>query len=448
MARQPNPSFIVLDVQDPAKLEELELDLLNCVPDEAGSPLSPLGSNRYVVSRSIAKRLGINQDNFQQILKQLPGVELARRMRADQIRALYGALDPADTSRIVRKRSLDESPEEPDHPAHLVSVGFPDAWTYLREMGVESNLGNVWIALIDTGYTRHSFFGFEPESGDRNACVLVDRGEDYLDHDPPLDPVEDQYFGHPGHGTRVGSVIAACASIDGNVKSGAKLVPFRVTRCAVIENDTPLDRALRDAWDRGCRVANISLGDPCFPGTEIGKAIDEVYDAGMIVVAAAGNVTSEVTYPGRYARTITAGGVSWNEGRWKPWSNGARGPKVDFCAPADQIERADWKYRDSTWHDVVEDGGDGTSYAAAHISGLAGLWLARWDEELSNGVIRGWQVVEAFRKTVEKSCSRPNDWNCRLFGHGIIDAEKCLKQPLPMSNELIREEDEAAKKVF
>ena len=197
------------------------------------------------------------------------------------------------------------------------------------------------------------------------------------------------------------------------------------------DHTPPLHRALNDAVSEGCEIANVSLGCPCGPGPENGRAVDRAYLRGLIMVAAAGNVTSEVTYPRKHLRTIAAGGVTKIEGKWKPSSGNSRGSRVDFCAPADRITRADWIRDDNgVWSDEFEeDKGDGTSYAAAFISGIACLWIARWVNELSR--YKGWQLVEAFRTVLGETCHVPDGWDHKRFGYGIVDAHAALKAPLP-----------------
>ena len=442
MPDRPNPSFIVIDISERASTREVADRLSEFYPGEAGNPLTPLGSHRYVISRAVSKRIRAAQSDPLKYLGGLPEVELARFMRADQIMALYGTLDPADPTRGAGGGSAAAAKQA---PWHHTAIRVPEAWALLRKEGRDGHLSRRKVAVIDTGYTRHSCFG-EWEH-DKNSCILVDAGENYVESGPPIDPIEDLYPGHPGHGTRVASVIAATRKFAG-VAKGARLVPYRVTKNVVTDSTTPLHKALNDALSEGCEVANISLGCPCGPGRENGRAVDKAYLEGMIVVAAAGNVTSEVTYPGRHARTITAGGVAYNDGKWTPWCDGSRGPRVDFCAPADRITRADWiRNENDTWSDVFErEKGDGTSYAAALISGIACLWITRWGSELSG--YEGWQIVEAFRKVLGETCHVPESWDHKQFGRGIVDAEAALKANLPDPDDLVYADDIAENDIF
>jgi len=112
--------------------------------------------------------------------------------------------------------------------------------------------------------------------------------------------------GNPGHGTRTMAILTGKNAAIGfyGAAPGVTVVPYRITESVLI-NQKYLDQAIRHAIDdNGCDVISISLGDPCLPVSEVAKALDHAYERGVIVVAAAGNVTSEVTYPARYSRTI------------------------------------------------------------------------------------------------------------------------------------------------
>jgi subtilisin family serine protease len=412
MPARPNPSMLVVDCPRNSERSRLAAALLaEAGAGEAGDPLTRL--------------LRTQPDPLDWLARQ-PGVVLARQMRADQVVAMLGARDPAD--RTLRRRALAAAPAAV--PWHFKELGVPEARAHV-DTAAPGALPQVRIAQLDTGYTEHPCFG--SWTGSANPHVRADLGVNYVEGGGlPRDPFESQYPGFPGHGTRIGSVIAANdpGGMQG-VAAGVTLIPYRVTNTVVVNfmgNETPLDAALMHAIrNNGCKVVNVSLGDPCFPGRANGRAVDYAYDHGVIVVAAAGNVTSEVTYPARHSRSIAAGGVTR---RFEPWSGGARGARVDFCAPADEIFRASWRPKDGGWEPVYEQGGDGTSYAAAHVSGIACLWLALHRQQLA-GYPQPWQTVEAFRKVVAETCVRPPGWDQALFGAGVVNAKAALEAPLP-----------------
>ena len=443
---RPNPSIYVLQVPDPAKVATVANMLIGALSGEGGSPLSALGQGRYILARAAAKLLERSHPGvaLQLWLANLStDIALVRRLPADQVVAAYGARDPTDSGYSPTAVTLNPG-NITQLPWHFRKINVPGAWSVL-EKEAPGGLKHVKLAQLDTGITRHPCFG--PWTNDDNAAVRTDLGVNYKETGQrPFDPFEREYLGFPGHGTRVASVMAANdPKAFLGVARGVELVPYRVTNTVVINfagNVTPLaDALLHVVENSGCPVVNISLGDPCLPGRRNGGAIDTAYERGVIVIAAAGNVTSEVTYPGRHSRVITAGGVTED---FAPWSGGARGPRVDICAPADGITRATWKKVNGSWLPIYSGDGDGTSFAAAHVSGIACLWLARWGEEIRGRYGRTWRVVEAFRKVLTETCMRPQNWDTGLFGAGIVDAEAVLKAKLPDVDTLRPDENTAA----
>jgi subtilisin family serine protease len=223
----------------------------------------------------------------------------------------------------------------------------------------------------------------------------------------------------------------------------ANIIPYRVTNfpvvAGVLSNDASLAEGIRRATvDAGCLVLSMSLGNPCFPGAAIGRTVDNAYEMGVIMVAAAGNVTSEVTYPGRYARTVTAGGVS--ESR-RPWTGGSFGRRVDVSAPADDVYRALFRGDNGTLPAYAFKDGDGTSYATTHVSGAAVLWLAYHWADIQRLYGNTWRRVEAFRHCLKESAVPGLNWDTTRHGAGILSIPKLLQTALPNPAELEKVND-------
>lgn len=364
----------------------------------------------------------------------------------DELSALHAFSTLAGVAGVTKadgSKVHDDYMARPDDPAtpppgdgwFLVEVKAPGAWA-LFPGGLQ---GQAWrtikVGHVDTGIAPHPAFGGGPQT---SKNVLWHEGVNYKGSGFPVDPLG--YPGNPGHGTKTASVIAGCDEENGyyGVAPGATVVPYRVTNSVVVDflnNKTAMDKAITHAVAHaGCRVVSISLGDPCGASTSVGAAIDLAYEEGVIVVAAAGNVTSEVTYPGRYARTITAGG-STKSGR--PWQGGSRGVRVDLSAPAADVYRAEPG-------GLYGGGGDGTSYATAQIAGAAVLWLAYRSEEIKRIYNQGWQIVEAFRTLARQSARVPPNWPDREFGAGVLDCEALLKASLPAPASLVKKTPLAA----
>lgn len=188
---------------------------------------------------------------------------------------------------------------------------------------------------------------------------------DYLERD--ADPEDES-----GHGTHVAGIIAAAA---GNGEGIAGIAPmarimvlragFNVAGGGYLEDDD-LAAAILYAVDNGAQIINMSWGDPFFSPL-LRDVLEYAHGRGCVLVAAAGNEGSDlVFFPGSLDETIAVA-ASGAEGRGLAFSN--RGPSIDLAAPGSGILSLapGGKYGERS----------GTSMAAAHVSGLAALVLAR-----------------------------------------------------------------------
>ena len=448
-----NPSFFVLTILDRDDVAEVNDQLGEMIDGEEGGALTPIGDERYVLARACAKQISMGRDAKATlaILEGLEGVSEATRMRANKVMEALQAREVGS-----RPQCVDHPPAEdgdlPEAQWNLEMVNAPQAWAMFPGglPGRAWHKTNLKVGHIDTGYTEHPAFG--PWEDHRSPNILVHLGINYVDKGsgkPPRDPIN--YDGNPGHGTRTASLLAG--NLPGvllGMAPGVNVVPYRLTNSVVIDafgNPVKLHEAIHHAvFDAGCKVLSISLGDPCFPRRAVGENVDKAYEEGVIIVAAAGNITGEVVYPARYARTICVAGVTQSG---KPWSSSARGRSVDICAPADEIYRGDVIPRNDEEHYRYCYGGDGTSYATVHVSGAAALWLGFRGDQLKTKYQHGWQHVEAFRQILKQSAFVPepgilDEWDHDQFGAGILDAAMLLRIPLPDPASLLKNEVLAA----
>lgn len=329
--------------------------------------------------------------------------------------------------------------------------------------------GDVDVAQIDTGYRPHPTYGSNARGG---GHLRIDDGVNYKEGATPNDPLDPMdYAGkarNPGHGARIGSLICGLPVKEGNkvlfhggVAPGLPLIPYRTTNTVTITPPVATKRevgnvaaAIRHAVDfNGADVINMSLGTigAYLAGkalsTTLGRAIDHAYEHGVIVCAAGGQITSNVTYPGKYYRTIGCGGIDPDR---TMWNNADQGYEefdlvhIDVWAPANHIHRPEFdeanSYQDS-W---------GTSYATAHVTATAAMWLRLHQTEIAQKYGEPWMRIEAFRKLLKDSHTpmewRPDDpGNARPYpGTGILNIHKLLKAPLPEPGELSWEGQPAA----
>jgi lambda repressor-like predicted transcriptional regulator len=443
----PNPSFVIVQIDptvDPTTIDER---LQAFVTGGSGSLLFPLKDGWHAVSRGPGKELrvthGGTNDSLVAFLAGLPGIIGVGLVPADELLRRYQE-SVADEQTVPGPRATAQE------LWNLGAVRAHEAWAKFG--GWEAiEWGTTRVGHLDTGYTEHPAFG--PWVNGRSPSLLPQDGSNFFDGSPgPADPMTPK--GSWGHGTRICSVLCGADVVNGftGVAPRVPVVPYRVCDFVVIDTlwqrnnlGGAIDHAVGNA---GCSVLSISLGDPCLAAPSMGAAVDRAYERGVIIVAAAGNYTSEVTYPGRYSRTIAAGGIAADD---EPWNSGSRGISVDVSAPADLIWRADWiGAPDGSLTPVYgnRSGGakaSGTSYATVHVSGAAALWRAWHGPALDIYAARPWQYVEAFRTVLKASARKPVGWNDRLFGAGILDIEALLDTPLPAPDSLVYQDRLAEK---
>ena len=166
-----------------------------------------------------------------------------------------------------------------------------------------------------------------------------------------------------GHGTRVAGIIAAAGDNGigiAGINWTAQLLPVVVSGPCSVSQSVTAD-AVTWAVNNGAQVINMSL--QFSSGTDyLHDAIKYAAENDVVLVAAAGNTSSFVSYPGRWPETIAVGAISNTDQRW---SNSGVGEELDLVAPGDQVT--------STSMFNSYSSASGTSFAAPHVSGAAAL---------------------------------------------------------------------------
>lgn len=315
----------------------------------------------------------------------------------------------------------------------------------------EIDWADLLVAHIDTGYTRHPVFRFR-KSG-TSPFLLGELGKNFKEYNAdPEDPLD--YSGHPGHGTRTCSVL--CGNLPGRfvgVAPSVPTVPYRVTNTVLLSEKPRRARvaqAIRHAHDENsCDVVSISLGWPVLSwwgGRPLGEAVDYAYDHGIIVIAAGGQFVDVVVYPAKFRRAIGVGGVKADRSIYFEYANDMK-DFIDVWAPAGPIFRADAALKDDGTEDYCYDYGDGTSYAAAHVSAAAAMWLTYRAIDIENQYTEPWHRVEALRTLLKKTCQRTLAEQHTAEGTGILDIKALLDADLPNAGSLVYE-GRLAKKQF
>lgn len=290
------------------------------------------------------------------------------------------------------------------------------------------------IVQIDTGVTAHPLLHNLDDRGEGLDLVSGDSifGEGHRNTDPQLSGL----LRFPGHGTKTASVIIArpfgpYRDLTG-AAIGARLIPIRATQGVVLfpsrigelEADQyrvayVLDQAARGVngfFKQRIDVISMSLGT--WPPVEsLCASVKTATDAGVIVLAAAGNQVRRAQFPARCPTAIGIAGSTFNQ---TPWSGSSAAPELAVAAPAEGV----WTAAVTTGQYCM-DASSGTSFAVALVASMAADWVAikRSQKTLPAS------PSEAFRTAV-KATSRP--WTNRSwigkFGSGIADMTNLMAQ--------------------
>lgn len=172
-----------------------------------------------------------------------------------------------------------------------------------------------------------------------------------------------------GHGTHVSGSIAALS--DNGIGVAGTCGNCTLQNVKVL-NDTGsgswswIASGIRWATDNDARVINMSLGGARKSRT-VEDAVNYAWSKGVVVVAAAGNrSTNRPEYPAYYKNVIAVGATDHNDSKASFSNYGSKSqPWVDLAAPGVRIL--------STTVNKGYGFKSGTSMATPHVSGVAGL---------------------------------------------------------------------------
>jgi thermitase len=273
----------------------------------------------------------------------------------------------------------------------LAKIQAPAAWDQ------ETGTSDFIIAIVDTGV--------DLNHPDLNAKMVA--GWDFVNGDGAA---KDDH----GHGTHVAGIAAAETNNDQGVAGvswGARIMPIKV-----LDRDgdgywSDVARGVRYACDHGAQIINLSLGGDN-PSSTLKDALEQAYQDGCLIVAAAGNSGREVIdYPARYPEVIAVTATDRYDGLA---SFSDYGPQAEVAAPGVDIWSTLWPHTYG-WK-------QGTSMSAPYVSGLAALiWSAC--PELENSGVRS--VLQSTAKDLGAA-----GWDS-AYGYGRIDAKNALEYAGP-----------------
>jgi serine protease len=321
-------------------------------------------------------------------------------------------------------------------------LNAPGAWEILKQRGVPAGKG-ARVAVLDTGVaymTKKPRFRRSPDFSRKQFLP----GYDFVDKDrQPLD--ED------GHGTHVTGTIA---ERTGNhlgltgLASRAKIIPVRVLDSEGFGTARNIASGIRWAANHKAQVINMSfefsLGvNSCGKIKGICSAIKYAFKKGALVVAAAGNENGEpVAYPAGAPHAIGVGRTTKDACLA---SESRTGAGLDLVAPGGGFPLlANCGTDDALFSRGVPifqltlvgggfrtfgypGGYEGTSMAAAHVSGVAALVIASHVVGSSPAAVEC--QLEGSARHSDSQLGQPYD--PRLFGAGLVDAAAAVRARAP-----------------
>lgn len=256
------------------------------------------------------------------------------------------------------------------------------------ELAWSQNTGQgVKVAILDTGI----------DVSHPDLAANIKGGYNVLK--PRKSPVDDN-----GHGTHVAGIIAAANNNIGvvGVAPEADLYAVKVLDANGSGYISDIIEGLEWCISNKVQVINMSFGASS-DSQSFHDAITKTYNAGIVMVAAAGNSgpgDNTVDYPAKYPEVIA---VSATDETDAIASFSSRGPVVELAAPGVAIPST---YTGGGYKTI-----SGTSMAAPHVTGTAALIIKR-----------GINGVEKVRSELQNTADKMG--SADLYGFGLVDAEE------------------------
>lgn len=221
-----------------------------------------------------------------------------------------------------------------------------------------------------------------------------------------------------GHGTAV-AILAAGNTNNALNSNGlglashgynAKLALYRMNYNEVLE-----------ASYSGYRVVNMSWTSGCTFNQYVQDAINEVYENGTFLVAAAGNGSTcggadALVYPASFDNVFAVSSVGGDDKHWNTFGNGSthqHNETVDIMAPGYVVPIS----AAPNWYLF----GSGTSYASPMVAGVVGLMLSI-DPTITN------EEIDDILRTTAQNIDAVNPDFIGLMGAGRLDAGSAVAQ--------------------
>jgi len=414
----------------------------------------------------------------------IPGYRLAPLFKAHHATAMFAASQPADhwlaaaanagrdlhpwdeAHRVTRSAQyaiyvepdlLQEAPEAPAAPEAAAQQGFDQDWppaslvspgwhlaegfTGFEKVRAIATGNGVRIAHLDTGYW--------PPQVSTPRHIRRDLGYNFYENNTnTTDPGTGGLLRNPGHGTATLAIVSGNAvdliyqgkQYTGDIGGApdAEVVPVRIGPSVIHFFSSAMAQGMDYALGPSgspthpnpankCDVVTISHGG--LPSESWADAVNNLYDAGVVIVAAAGDNYSQLpthltVYPSAFNRVVTAVGATYDK---TPYVTRKIGELQGNWGPDDVMDKAVAAYTPNVaWMlfrttDGFDMDGAGTSASTPQIAAACALWIQLYGANYT----AGWQRVEACRLALFRSAD-PGNGSATYLGRGTLDVPKML----------------------
>lgn len=289
------------------------------------------------------------------------------------------------------------------------------------------------VAHFDTGY--------DPNHKTLPAHLSKSEQRNFVDEDFPEDATDRSsgLLNNLSHGTGTLSILAGTSVTAGKSLGGApysEVILVRVANRVVLFRNSAIARAfdyvhgLCGADKTRVHVITMSMGG--LPSQAWAEAINALYDAGVFIVAAAGNNYANlpsrlIVYPARFNRVVAACGVMADG---QPYADLRPALMAGDYGPDEKMTTAIAAYTPNTpWAHfgkpkVVDFDGAGTSAATPQVAAAAALWIQK-HRPAYNAYPEPWMRVEAVRRALFDNAAVDASLK-QYFGSGKLRAKDAL----------------------
>lgn len=311
-------------------------------------------SKHITIDRELDEGQGVvvtlTKKGYSLVKRELPEVQVEEDKR---IQLINSQMTVSTTASLSEAASAAKIPQQV--PWGVAAVGATQAQQYTKGKGIT-------VCVIDTGIqTTHPDLKGQVIGG-RNFVAGADG---------KIKPKKFQ--DDNGHGTHVAGTIAALDNKIGvvGIAPKAKLLSLKVLDSQGSGFISDLADAIRYCAKSKARIASMSIGT-LVDSPLLREAVYEASRAGLIMVAASGNMGGIVDFPAAYPEVLAVSAVD-EELKFADFSN--RGPEIDYTAPGVNI-LSTTIFNSYAYY-------SGTSMATPHVAGVIALALSAKKTQLA-----------------------------------------------------------------